>query len=115
MTQKLLGRLAGLLSRFAASGWSNRRGSFHRFGRGRRLAGCLAVLSLRSLRLEEARSFGQAKDDHFFAGHGTDVMVHTQHLHANDLMDHRLQHRARQLQQLLPRQLDEVPSSLRRQ
>src|SRR6202158_5664391 len=30
----------------------------------------------------------------FFAGHGTDVMVHAQHLHASDLVDQRFQHRA---------------------
>ena len=29
-----------------------------------------------SLVLLEARRFGQGKEDHFFAGHGTDVMVH---------------------------------------
>ena len=52
---------------------------------------------------------GQGKDDHFFAGHGTDVMVHTHHLHAGDLVDQRFQHRACQLQQLLPYLLDEIP------
>jgi hypothetical protein len=37
--------------------------------------------------LLEARRVGQRKDDHFFAGHGTDVMVHAQRLHASDLVD----------------------------
>ena len=37
-----------------------------------------------------------------------------QHLYANDLMDHRLQHRSCQFQQLVPCQFDEIPSFLRR-
>jgi len=65
--------------------------------------------------LEKARCFRQAEEDHFFAGHGADVVVHAQHLHAHDLMNHRLQHRACQLQQLFPRLLDEIPPFLRRQ
>jgi len=48
VTQKLLGRLA-------ASGWSNREGSFRRVGRGRRLACHLAILALRCLRVGRGR------------------------------------------------------------
>jgi hypothetical protein len=47
--------------------------------------------------LLEARGVGQGKDDHFFAGHGTYVMVHAQHLHASNLVDQRFQHRASDL------------------
>ena len=42
-------------------------------------------------------------------------MVHTQHLDARDLVNQRFQHRACQLQQLLPGLLDEVPSFFLRQ
>ena len=38
--------------------------------------------------LGKTRCFGQAKEDHFFAGHGTDVMMHAQHPHAYDLVNH---------------------------
>ena len=63
----------------------------------------------------EARRCDQGKDHHLFAGHGADVMVHTQHLHAGGFMDQRLQHGAGQLQQLIPCLLDEVPAFIRRQ
>ena len=60
--------------------------------------------------LSEARRFGQGKHDDSFAGHGTDVVVHAQHLHAGDFVDQRFQHRASQLQQLLAYLFDEIPS-----
>jgi hypothetical protein len=65
--------------------------------------------------LLEARRFGQGKEDDFFAGHGADVMVHVQHLDARDLVDDRFQHRARQIQQVAPDLLDQIPAFLRRQ
>jgi type I site-specific restriction endonuclease len=73
----------------------------------------LSASDLSCLLSKKGRS-GQRKDDHFFAGHGTDVLVHAQYLRANDLVDQRFQHRACRLEQLLAYLLDEISSFLRR-
>ena len=64
-------------------------------------------------RLLEARCPGQGKDDDFFAGHGTDVVMHAQHLHACGFVDQRFQHRTCQLKQLFSCLLDEISAFLR--
>ena len=52
---------------------------------------------------------GKGKENDLFAGYGADVVVQGQHLHAGDLLDHRLHDRTGRFDQMGPDLFEQVP------
>ena len=63
----------------------------------------------------DLRRVDQGEEHDLFTGHGTDVMVHAEHLDAGDLLDHRLHQRPRGLEEMGPDLLEQVPPLLGRE
>jgi RNA polymerase sigma factor (sigma-70 family) len=80
--------------------------------RGRPPFACASSERLFLLEFAVLRRLGQREEHNLLAGYGADVVVHAQHLHAGNLMDHRFHDRPRRFDQVSPDLFEQVPPLL---